>query len=165
MVWFETIILPLSSKDKMPETEMWMHNDLHLCLSSQGLITICVLCSHILSLLLYYRLAFKLLCSQEWLGTPDPPASPPACWVTGVLHYAWFMQCWDGAQGTMHAKQVSANQMTFHLLCFHLHVFTFILCAHMYVYTCMFLVWSYSENVLNYIFLVSLVWSSFFLLS
>lgn len=31
---------------------------------------------------------------------------PPECWIHRYDPHAWFMQSWDGAQGSVHAWQV-----------------------------------------------------------
>lgn len=70
------------------------------------------------------------------------------------------MQHWDGAQLTGTANKTLPIKLHFTSLVFS---YTFVGggCTHIYVYTRMFLVWSSSENVLNYVFSVSLIGSSF----
>lgn len=59
-------------------------------------------------------------------------------------------------------KEDTTNQTTLHLPCFLLHFCMCVGgCTHIYVNTRMFLVWSSSENVSNYVFSVSLTGSSF----
>lgn len=161
----------------MSETEMWIQHVLHLCLSLSILTVIhamvsifaCFhgsslrsmsLCSHTLSLsscilgwpsscyVTKNGLGFLILLPHRLPAGLQVCPTSPGLWVLG----------WNAANWA--CKQDTTNQTTLPLPSFLLH-FCVCGCTHIYVNTRMFLVWSSSENVLNYGFSVSLIGSSF----